>query len=130
MRVLCFQDWGVPLIKNGTKYSTIRRKANCQPGDTLSLRYWDGKPRRKGSRQVEFARVVCRGVKPITIMDIGVKIGIEKNGMYYLNPSLIYCRVAAQEGFISWLDMKIFFESHYGLPFFGEMIEWEPLEGE
>jgi hypothetical protein len=62
-----FQPRFAAAIREGRKVQTIRKRARCKPGDTLSLREWEGKAYRPGSKQVEIARVVCDSVLGIVL---------------------------------------------------------------
>lgn len=65
MRVILFKERFRDPILSGVKTSTIRKKARCRAGDTLSLRCWTGKPYR--SKQMTFATRICAGVMPVVI---------------------------------------------------------------
>lgn len=118
MRVVMSQPQFVPLYLNGTKDTTIRDHARCKPGDVLSLRVWEGKPRRKGSRQREFARAVCGGVDQVRIRRSSVTVGlaISLAGFQAADD------VANRDGFKDFADMAAWFRANHGLPYRGERI--------
>jgi hypothetical protein len=65
--VLLFMERFHAAILSGKKKQTIRRtrKRPILPNDSLSLRYWSGKPYR--SKQSELMRVQCEVVIPVSI---------------------------------------------------------------
>lgn len=126
MRVITFSPRFVELVRNGAKPHTIREKARCQPGDTLSLRYWIGKPRRPGCRQQLISEETCVAVLPIVIgcgvapdwisLD-GAELSAEQRET-----------LARNDGFEDAADMLAWFKLTHGLPFEGFLIAWREVE--
>lgn len=122
MRVILFQDRFIGLIKQGIKTTTIRKRARCKFGDTLSLRRWTGRPYR--SKQDVIAQAVCRSVKGIVITESHVEVdGILVDGT----------KIAVKDGFTCQPELESWFREVHGIPFYGSIIEWEllttPCEG-
>ena len=115
MRVILFQSRFAELVRSGTKKQTIRKRANCKPGDVLSLRTWIGKARQKGSYQEVLLESVCTEVLPTIITACGVEV----DGV--LTPAQ---HIAVADGFRDWEGMRDWFECTHGLPFTGELIRW------
>jgi hypothetical protein len=122
MRVLMCQKQFVPKILDGSKIHTIRGRARCKPGDDLSLRYWKKRGGRwvKGNKQMEFLRTKCKAVWPVSIQDHGVFI----HGMIPVKLN----DLARHDGFDSWLDMRDWFDRTHGLPWSGDLIQWEKVQ--
>lgn len=116
MRVILFKERFRDLILSGVKTSTIRKKARCRAGDTLSLRCWTGRPYR--SKQKTFATRICAQVMPVVIGEGGILL----NGVP-VNKAMREA-LAVKDGFDSFRDMEIFFKETHGLPFTGELIRW------
>lgn len=121
MRVFLFQPRFAPLVAAGTKHQTIRLQARCQPGDTLSLRQWSGKPYR--SKQQLLGTVTCVDVVSVRLFDSGVILC----GRGWIGMSNGFARA---DGFADWDEMRAWFEATHGLPFSGELITWWPLRRE
>lgn len=115
MRVFMFQNLWAPNVADGTKPHTIRLNARCKPGDLLSLRRWTGKPYR--SKQQLLRTAVCTAVSPISITGHGVCV----DGL-----PVPADQIARADGFRDWLHMLGWFADTHGLPFTGELIEWDP----
>ncbi len=116
MRVILFKERFRDPILSGVKTSTIRKKARCRAGDTLSLRCWTGKPYR--SKQMTFATRICTGVMPVVIGEGHMVMnGIPVN-------KAMREALAVTDGFERFRDMEDFFKETHGLPFTGEMIQW------
>lgn len=100
-------------IKAGEKLHTIRgnlalwqtRIAEVQAGEAvLSLRYWDGKRRKKGSKQVEFARLTAEsgvGVQELRLSEW-------KHGIVVENMKLSTATLATNDG-LEWGDFDAWF---------------------
>lgn len=103
-------------VESGKKVTTIRqgRKRETRVGDRLQLYT---AMRTKKCRKL--ADAVCVSVDEIRITEFGVK----------LNGDTLHSRqvgeLARQDGFDSISEFKDFFRSHYGLPFYGELLRWE-----
>jgi uncharacterized protein YqfB (UPF0267 family) len=121
MRVILFQDRFAELVRAGTKRQTIRQSARCQPGDTLSLRRWTGKPYR--SRQETLCQVDCAEVVPIQIEIDVPELTMVKVGEAWLTGEQRNA-LAIEDGFLNWAAMHEWFHRHHGLPFYGVVIRW------
>lgn len=116
MRVIMFKERFRDPILSGVKTSTIRKKARCSAGDTLSLRCWTGRPYR--SKQETFATRICSGVMPVVIEEGRIVM----NGIPV--DKAMRETLAVADGFASFRDMEDFFKETHGLPFTGELIRW------
>ena len=101
--VLMFDRMFVDAIASGVKRQTYRqpRARPIRPGDTISLRYWEGVAYR--SKQIKIAEVVCTSVEPAQ-----------------LNASDIIHQHAVDDGFPDREAMIDYFD----LPFQGYLIRW------
>lgn len=122
MRVILFSPIFAERVGFGWKKQTIRRKARCKPGDTLSLRGWKGLPRRRGSVQVEIKKTVCESVTPVTLGHGQYCEGIRAAGVELSEPARD--ELARADGFQTVDGMLAWFNNRYGLPFEGEIIRW------
>ena len=116
MRVIMFKPCFVPLVSGGEKLQTIRKHARCEPGDTLSLRRWAGRP--YWSKQVLIREAVCMNV---------YSIGICNSGIVMDGKTLPHDEAAVlanADGFETEDEMIDFFSKTHGLPFIGDLIEW------
>lgn len=121
MTTLMFQQLFAPRVKDGSKRQTIRpkRKRPIKPGSMLSLREWEGLPYR--SKQRELNHGPCLRVSDIEITEGYIKIDGELLG----SPGA-YAPFAWKDGFASITEMVDWFLKNHGLPFHGDLIEWEP----
>ena len=119
MRVILFQSRFADKILSGLKTSTIRKTARCKPGDTLSLRCWQGLPRR--SKQDVLLQVPCLSVLPI-VLDFDELFSIEVNGIF--QDHFDRREIWQHEGFDGEDNMRDWFLENHGLPFSGWMITW------
>jgi hypothetical protein len=126
-RVILFQDRFAPLVLDGTKPHTIRRQANCQPGDLLSLRLWTGKPRRKGSKQEVLREETCVAVLPVSIGHGPHGYGLRVDGVELIAVEA-RGKLARNDGFSCATQMRDWFKSTHGLPFEGFLIAWREVE--
>ena len=128
MRVILFQWRFEQPISLGIKRSTIRRKARCAPGATLSLRRWQDKPYR--SKQILLKEVTCTAVTPLSL-------GLNDRGDFYVlrnGSSLNEIQLEALakvEGFNSAQDLADWFKHNHkdhlqpgSEPMQCEQIEW------
>ena len=106
----------VPLILDGTKGLTIRKKARLKPGERFAMRYWSGAPYR--SKQVEFATATAWIVEPIKISMLRIESPRGELSRRF---------IARKDGFKGWAAMRSFFNQTHGLPFEGWMHNWEEL---
>jgi hypothetical protein len=123
MRVILFQERFAGLVRSGAKTQTIRKRARCKPGDVLSLRRWTGKPYR--SKQEVLREAVCTGVVSRVEMDckgiwVGCRLALAESPAADAN--------ARADGFANWKEMAEWFKDAHGLPFEGELIQWEVTE--
>jgi uncharacterized protein YqfB (UPF0267 family) len=121
MRVILFQSRFAPMVQSGKKTQTIRKKARCQPGDQLSLRQWSGRPYR--SKQEELKAVVCTSVSTVSIGHGSEGTGMSINGeeLNFHGRHLL----AQLDGFMNAIEMRDWFREVHGLPFEGEIIQWD-----
>ena len=119
MTTIMFETRFVPDIESGKKTSTIRqkRKRPIKPGDGLSLRCWTGKPYR--SKQSVIALVRCTRVATIRIDSGTMQVDGKWLDRYQIE------QVAWKDGFSNATQLRIYLTDAYGLPFEGELIEWE-----
>ena len=120
-------------VEEGRKRRTIRRtrKAkNPAPGDELQL--YSGL-RTKACRKL--ADAICTRVRVVTIDHMGIKLegrhlwaGHAPAYQGGVDPEHYDGDFAHADGFQCFGDMADFFESHYGLPFTGQLIEWRLAE--
>jgi len=118
MRVFMFKPKFVPDVAAGKKRQTMRLHARCVPGDTLSLRHWEGRAYR--SKQVHIMDAVCTRVVPVII---------DRHGIVFAGKDLAPDEAAvfaAADGFDTEDEMIAFFEAEHGLPFRGDLVCWEP----
>lgn len=84
------------------------------PGDTISLREWTGKPYRSKQRVLMDATIT-----KVSMVDI-TETGISVNS--WAEP----CHDFAQaDGFRDFFELRDWFIQTHGLPFYGILIEWE-----
>ena len=119
MTTIMFETRFVPDIESGKKIRTIRqkRKRPIKPGDGLSLRCWTGKPYR--SKQYVIALVRCTRVATIRIDSGTMQVDGKWLDRYQIE------QVAWKDGFSNATQLRIYLTDAYGLPFEGELIEWE-----
>lgn len=129
MRVFMYQSGLAPKILTGEKTTTIRAftvlkngktggGAKCKPGDVLSHREWTGAARR--SKQRELCRTICKETATIAIGITG------QVTIYQILPQETCEIVAKRDGFATYADLLAYFRKTHGLPFYGEIIRWDP----
>ena len=118
MPCINFKKQFAGVVENGLKTQTIRkiRKRPIRIGDTLQL--YTGM-RTKKCRKLMTA--VAIDIKTIVIDQTIVMIDGNQIDSYDVG------RLARADGFHSICEFKDFFNSHYGLPFVGQLINWRPL---
>lgn len=116
MRVITFKPCFVRLVENGEKLQTIRKHARCNPGDTLSLRHWAGRP--YWSKQVIIREAICEDVSHVIIDALGIVV---KGHALDAAEAAVF---AHADGFDSEDEMIDFFIRTHGLPFTGNLIKW------
>lgn len=100
------------------KRHTIRSGDRWKVGDMASLRYWQGKPRQKGSKQIEFAQVEIKQVWPIKI--VGEFIFNQFDNVWF---AAHLDQLSANDG-LSVDDLKAWFKMPVKTPFIGQIICW------
>ena len=106
-----FKKMHEPKILSGEKFSTVRPKRRCKPGDMLQL--YTG----MRTRHVKLLKVTeCLSVDEVTIFHDRVE-GIEMELDEFLS----------MEGFgdKSFEEFVTFFHRQYGLPFTGYLVSWK-----
>lgn len=122
MKVYCFQPRFAPLVESGVKPHTMRPRRKRPPvvGELLSLRQWMGTPYRAKQRLLREAN--CTALVPSCI---------DENRVLFLNnervPTSAAEEFAVNDGFPSYRAMIDWFAAAYGLPFFGEVVYWDPF---
>jgi hypothetical protein len=120
MPALNFKKRFAPRVESREKRQTIRAKRedgrNPKIGDTLYL--YIGQ-RTKGCRKLGEGRVVS--VDEITIDETGIVVSGE-----WLNLAA-ETKLIFDDGFDYYYDFYNFFQKEYGLPFWGLLIKWEPI---
>lgn len=129
MVALNFKHEFVELIDGGEKRRTIRqvrKSGNPEPGKPLQL--FTGM-RTKACEKIRDA--TCTRVRPVEIDHMGITLNGRK---LYAGDSPAYQGgpnaeeydgdFARADGFDSFANMVEFFETQYGLPFKGQLIEW------
>lgn len=106
-------------VESGAKRMTIRhgRKHPTRPGDVLQL--YTGL-RTRGVRKLLDA--VCVTVTPLEIYDLDDVLIVTVGGKFLLWSDIH--DLAIKDGFQNADAFIDFFDLTYGLPFFGEIIEW------
>jgi len=118
--ILNFKPHFKDLILSGEKDQTVRRVRKRRPiviGDTLHMYTGARTPEAE-----EFARTTCTNTASVVIgedyIDFdGCRLD-DEDASYFVQ----------RDGFIFVADFRGFFREHYGLPFYGVMIQWEPLD--
>ena len=122
MPVIMFQPRFAPLVKDGTKRTTIRKVRKRNPikvNDVLSLRQWSGsRAYEPGSTQIVLRTEKCVRVDPIEI-DVN-RCKVDTISMSKPWRELI----ARNDGFATWNELIEWFTNTHGLPFTGELISW------
>jgi hypothetical protein len=119
MKVLLFEPrfWGP--VASGDKVHSIRRtrKRPINPGDSLSLRGWEGKPYRSCQRVL--CEEMCLAVRECWIDKSGIVI----DGHRFSEPDELDA-FAVSDGFDNWDQMKTYRDFFYRLTFSGDLIQW------
>jgi hypothetical protein len=117
VRVFLFQPRFADLVESGLKCQTVRARARCKTGDTVSLRQWIGKPYRSPMRILRES--VCVRVSQVKMIDTGIIVDgqiVDANAF------------ARADGFTDWPQMYAWFSTTHGLPFVGDLIQWDPAK--
>lgn len=126
--VRMFSPRFAPLVESGAKLQTIRPtpKRMPQPGDTISLRCWTGKPYR--SKQRVLREAVIAEVAEIELISNDVRWIINAEfefGWDGPGHDDMMDHFARDDGFKHWPDMRDWFQQQHGLPFSGILIRWK-----
>ncbi len=116
-----FQPRFADAVERGEKRQTSRREGkriHAKPGDKVHL--FTGM-RTKNCRKL--GEAVCCHAERIRIEEIGV---FGHSG-WLMSPETL-ASFAKADGFNSWDEMRNWFSDTHGLPFIGQMIEWEFLQ--
>lgn len=118
--VRMFKPQFAPMVEAGTKRQTVRPvpKRIPMPGDSISLRAWDGKPYRSKQRVLRESLITAVH---------GVQITVD--GWVCLDGIRIKTRseieaFAQADGFATPELMLEWFRATHGLPFTGIVINW------
>ncbi|HEY1599688.1 MAG TPA: hypothetical protein VGG64_08810 [Pirellulales bacterium] len=119
MTVLLFERRFWQPVVSGEKVHSIRRtrKRPIVPGESLSLRAWEGRPYR--SRMRVLCEETCIAVRECWIDRSGIVIDQQRFG----EPDELDA-FARSDGFASWEHMKLYRDFFYRLPFAGDLIQW------
>ena len=122
MAVLLFEKQFWEPIVSGTKVHSIRptRKRPISPGDSLSLRGWEGVAYR--SKQAILCEETCIDVRDLWIDRSGVVI----EGYDRIDEPEELDLFATTDGFANWDEMRQYRNLFYHLPFSGDFIQWGP----
>lgn len=117
MPAYSFKERFIPLIKNGSKTQTIRRKRKGQakPGDTVYLYY--------GMRTKWCTKIgegICTKVEEISIQQNGV-VRINGKKMDWVQKQAL----SNADGFQNWEKMFRWWNQTHLLPFTGDIIYWQ-----
>lgn len=105
-------------VARGRKRMTIRATNRCQAGDPLQL--YTGM-RTKACKKLRDA--VCAYAAPVEIdSDAHGRLRVSINGTALRGKQLD--QLVTADGFTRRMDMRDFFDEHYGLPFRGWLIRW------
>jgi hypothetical protein len=115
-------------ILSGAKRHTIRapRKIPITVGDKLYM-WWKS---RSPEEKEKLGEAKCINTNPIEIDDDCVHI-LDTSNFYntttYSSKEALD-RFAVSDGFDSWDEMRDFFDKTHGLPFTGDLIEWDSIK--
>ena len=133
MKALMCQRRFIGLILSGAKPHTIRPngKRIYKTGEIVSLRYWLYAAYR--SPQVEFARVRIKNVEAIAVHKDGVSLGDGTLRAFWMGEhskerAPLLNKLARDDGFANWAEMRDWFENAHGLPFHGRIIHFFVVE--
>lgn len=83
-----------------------------------------------GMRTAQCRRIgldYCTQVRRIRITPETVMIDLPEPSIFFIPP---LDRFARADGFRNWEEMRDWFSERYGLPFFGQLVQWAPAEWE
>lgn len=135
MRVYMFQPRFAPMVRDGTKRTTIRplRRPGWRPkvGQQLSLRMWADKPYRSPHVILRDKEIV-QEVHGVVIQALRRPGPMPEDGTMYVACFIDGRRLNVKEwdelaradGFKDSIEMYDWFCETHGLPFMGELIKW------
>jgi len=109
-------------ILSGAKRHTIRapRKIPIKVGDKLYMWWKSRSPQRE-----KLGEANCIKTTPITIQKTNAILTYPDSGDYEI---VHLDKFAQADGFDNWQQMIEFFENTHGLPFTGDLIEWDSIK--
>lgn len=126
MTVILFHPRFVSPIRQGAKQQTIRHAARCRPGDTLSLRRWQGRPYRSPQEEI-VPQVVCSAVRRLWVevewSDARVAVQVAVDGV----PVEDMDAFARADGFAGLADMEAFYRDSRRESCEAVLIEWKEV---
>ena len=120
MPAINFEERFAHKVESGRKRQTIRRPRKCPIKEGHTLYLYTGQ-RTKRCRLLVTA--TCKQTRPIAILKESVQVVMRDILHIFVSHNWLKA-FAQRDGFISWPEMKEFFEKKYGLPFDGDLIEW------
>jgi hypothetical protein len=119
--ILLFKREFAPAVAAGTKRRTIRpiRKRRVKTGALASLREWSGAAYRSPQRLLRPEDVAVTRVSEVFIGALTVFVND-----VLLNDAQVQ-EFALADGFATAAAMEDFFRREHGLPFTGDLIEWD-----
>lgn len=113
--VRMFKPQFAGLVERGEKLQTVRPipKRMPKPGDKISLRCWTDKPYR--SKQRVLLESTITEVSMVDITENGIAVNS------YAEPCDDFARA---DGFRDFFELRDWFRSTHGLPFYGIVIHW------
>jgi len=123
-----FKSQFARMVESGKKTQTIRKVRKYPTKSNTPIFLWFGL-RTKYARRLGVGIILS--VEPITIYDhYYFRIGTGSSSLKFrTDMGDAGLMLAKADGFKSWEKLVEFFESHYGLPFEGEIIKWRLLKG-
>ena len=108
------------LIKENIKKHTIRADKNNRWKVGNTIQFWNGNPRNVHAKNKphQFGSGFCERILPIEIYPSKNEIIIDG---YKHNHSEVFSKIAINDGFENWEEMKTFFTED----FVGKMIFWK-----
>lgn len=122
VHVIHFDDMFINLIKEGKKFSTIRkpRRRMINVGDDLL--FYTANPSLKNEY---IGRGKCTDINPVVIYEDLLMLG----DAHINNPKFLN-KFAKTEGFGGWVDLIYWFKKNEKLPYSGLQTEWELIDKE
>ncbi|MDR2676100.1 MAG: hypothetical protein LBC18_14850 [Opitutaceae bacterium] len=112
-------------VEAWTKRQTIRARGArvIRPGDLLDLREWTGLPYRSKQRRLGLAE--CTSVDPVFIGQYALPVSVSGEELCAEGRE----HFARADGFENLAQMHDWFSRVHGLPFTGNLIKWQPVNG-